>query len=1122
VSAYFRICVILGLLLPACAMQGESALAAEIDKSLSLSLKVQRSEIAVSTMQLEFFPIVPGSMRIIVGRRKLNEGVDFKINSHTGALILMDPALLDRKLHMSWRYYRLDFPAILSLHAPGSLPVYNPDSTISDSAMATGQFEHPAEQSSQLRYSGSFLRGITVGSGGSVGMESGLRLKVDGQIGRNVEVEAFLSDRNSPIQPEGRSQSLEEIDRIHVKVRSPNWQTTLGDFDLGLSQGNYLQYARTVDGIQAGYRDEKRSLQAHAASARGRFNRMNIDGREGLQGPYQLLSEQSNDNIVVLAGSEQVWIDGIKLSRGEDRDYVIDYSLAQLRFTARQVIAADSRITVEYQYSERLYSRGLFGINGSSELFTKNLHFEFGLVRERDDPDDPLDQFLDADDLEILKMAGDQDTLALGSGILIVEPGEGHYMLLDSTAGSWGHYSFLEEVPDSLHENYIYQLRFHELQANQGDYSRQYTSSGLIYYQFEGLGQANWAPVIPLVAAVSHDLLDSRLIYKNEKIQLSLESAVSNSDDNLFSSLDDNDNIAQALRLKFDYRANPFILAGRDFGRPGIRLLGISEEENFKTFTPVDEIEFSRDFGLSRQGSGTLKRGDIEVFIRKSDSLYARASTALLKRDSSESKRYKFMYMYRPGSGLWNSADLSKREFNNPVGGSDLESYSLSTGLDLQRDWLMVNVLHEEETGISNTVNRFRQYSARQEHAWAKKLTSIIDYKHRRNQFNSLPGQWEELSLTRVSRFRLNFAGNLSGSADWTHRILDYALADSVDSRSDIALINMRGRLGSNSWNLLYRAENSLQQQSLTQYIQVDSLQGDYSRDPLNPDIFVPDPDGNYLAIQSGRGPSVQLASLELEAALRSRLPGKIESETRISLQETGNHKNPADVYLLKPQAFLSDSTRRASILLRQDLDLREADKSSRRWRLRIENFRSLDQMLLNSANRENRFKAALRLRWSSDKGRYSLEFISKTQKINYTQSPEASRKVLANRIDGAWTIDLFKEWQLKLEMESEKGQEELQSISAIRASFKPVLQWRPGIRGSLRFWTVLQQAWSDSEVVPYELLSGARIGRTLRAAIEGRYKIGKKTQFSLSWKMDQLPERDAIHSASAQIQSFF
>src|SRR5690606_20719157 len=53
------------------------------------------------------------------------------------------------------------------------------------------------------------------------------------------------------------------------------------------------------------------------AGSRGKFNTNYFNGIEGVQGPYRLSGINNERDIIVIAGTEKVFLDGIEMKRGE-------------------------------------------------------------------------------------------------------------------------------------------------------------------------------------------------------------------------------------------------------------------------------------------------------------------------------------------------------------------------------------------------------------------------------------------------------------------------------------------------------------------------------------------------------------------------------------------------------------------------------------------------------------------------------------------------------------------------------------------------------------------------------------------------------------------------------------
>ncbi|MCK5077004.1 MAG: hypothetical protein KAR38_11545, partial [Calditrichia bacterium] len=277
-----------------------------------------------------------------------------------------------------------------------------------------------SEDVSDLKKSGSFVRGFQVGSNQNLTLNSSLNLFIKGNITENTSITAALTDENTPIQPEGNTQRLNEVDKVYIKVKSPYVQGTMGDFDFYLKESSLDRLQRKLQGVYLQSNNAAGKMSAIYASKRGNFHHNSFLGQEGNQGPYLLTGKNGERNIIILAGSERVYINGLLKKRSENLDYVIDYSAGEITFTSRLLISSESRIEVDFEY---LDSRQRFGKNLYMGRYKKKLFSGFSIkgsfYEETDDINNYLadSEPLSAEEKSILKNAGNNPDSAFISGV---------------------------------------------------------------------------------------------------------------------------------------------------------------------------------------------------------------------------------------------------------------------------------------------------------------------------------------------------------------------------------------------------------------------------------------------------------------------------------------------------------------------------------------------------------------------------------------------------------------------------------------------------------------------------------------------------------------------------------
>ena len=184
--------------------------------------------------------------------------------------------------------------------------------------------------------SGSISRGVTIGNNQNSVLNSELDLQITGKLNDKVSLRASIQDANIPLQESGYSQRLDEFDQVFIELFSDNWKIRAGDIDLQNPNSYFARFSKRVQGLSVdvnlNHDDSKTNLFASGALVRGQFSRSQFTAQEGNQGPYKLRGNNGELFVLIVSGSETVYVNGILVNRGENEDYIIDYNAGEILF----------------------------------------------------------------------------------------------------------------------------------------------------------------------------------------------------------------------------------------------------------------------------------------------------------------------------------------------------------------------------------------------------------------------------------------------------------------------------------------------------------------------------------------------------------------------------------------------------------------------------------------------------------------------------------------------------------------------------------------------------------------------------------------------------------------------
>ncbi|ACF13939.1 hypothetical protein Ctha_1480 [Chloroherpeton thalassium ATCC 35110] len=476
-----------------------------------------------------------------------------------------------------------------------------------------------------LRKSGTIVRGISVGTNQDLTVNSGLRLQLEGSLAPGVNVTAALTDENTPIQAEGNTQTLQEFDRVFVEIESEHAKATIGDFNLSLDNSEFASLDRKLQGGQISANlDVGRSHYeglVSVAFSRGKYNVNQFNGLDGVQGPYRLTNQDGEPLIVVLAGTEKVYVDGELQTRGQNNDYVIEYSSGEITFTSECLITSDSRIVVDFQYTENLYPRSFFGTQFQSLFLNDKVKIQATFLNESDDKDNPIDITLSEANIETLKAAGADKSKAIDTTAFAGKDSDG------SAAGNYIRKDTLIDgetiqiyryAPSS--DSAYWSPSFSYVDDGTGSYEK--ISYGI--YEYVGEGNGDYEAYYALPLPQSQSLFDlAVLLQPHPFLTVKLEGALSENDLNTFSALDDSLKGGNAYLVAVQYAPKQVRVGGKNIGDFDIQVSQRYTSQNFAFFDRTQSVEFERDYNLIDSDGDELVSEDASQTVQKASFGYS-------------------------------------------------------------------------------------------------------------------------------------------------------------------------------------------------------------------------------------------------------------------------------------------------------------------------------------------------------------------------------------------------------------------------------------------------------------------------------------------------------------------
>ncbi|MCH1612695.1 MAG: hypothetical protein L7S72_05295 [Flavobacteriales bacterium] len=1107
------------------------------------------------TIVIDTFSVNPRTFQIL-NNNKESVSLDYKLLPYKGLVVFLDipydtlifnyhPLLID----FSKKYYKHP----ISLNRTIEQKQYHPSLNIISTDNSNNLF-----QGTKLNRTGSISRGLMVGNNQDFSLNSNLNLQLSGMISPTMKILASVTDDNIPIQPQGNTQQLQDFDKVFIQVSDQKWKLTAGDFWIKNKDSYFLKYHKRGQGIHLknkiiGNNNIEIDVENSASISKGKFGRNVIQGIEGNQGPYRLFGNENESYIIILSGTENVYIDGVLLKRGQNNDYIIDYNTAEISFTANTLINKDKRIIVEFQYSDKNYARSL--LQSSATVKKNNSSFYVHAYGEQDSKNQPLQLDFDLLDRQTLENIGDNIDLAIGSGIDSVDFNQATnlYQKIDSLGYEVYQYSTDEQQA-------VYMLTFSNVGQGKGNYKiKENNALGKVFEWIAPdtisfgaiIKNGDYSPIKKLVTPKKRQIISvgGKTIWSGNS--LNYELSTSNMDLNTFSNINNEDNIGFAGLVSFE---NKNTLKEKWELNQQYRIESISKD--FRRIERFREVEFERNWNIQNlitpkdqllsSARINLKHLENGLFQYQLNSYFIKDDFNGYKNDFKIKWNKKFNLNFdgslMNSDGQFNTSFLRhKTDLFIPIKGFKLgfkdinennqffSADTLNNNSYRFYDW---KVYIENYDSTKNRVQFFYQerYDWFKDRSILKKATKAIS-----------PGLMVGISSRKNFNLNYSLAYRMLQSDSTLTNILP---ENSLASRLNYNLKLLNGGINTNSF---LEIGSGLELQKEFIYIEVPAGQGVYTWNDYNDngikelnefEIAAFSDQATYIRVFTPNNNYIKIYSFQYNQNLNIDFKRIIDGKTTVekflnkfyNQTAVNTHKKTNDLDL---QTLLNPLVNADNPIIQQmSNSLRNSlffNRSSSKYSVElVTQLFANKNLLINGTDFISTNKDQIKFRWNINKSFMLNSQLTKEIKKNSStymtnRNYDIENKEINNRIsfqpNTLFRVALngrYSEKRNSIEYGNEKA-----FINDIGLELRRSKRDKGLLNGELHLVNINYNGESSS-TIGFEMLEGLQLGKNITWKLGFQKNMSNNIQISINYNGRKSEENKAIHTGSMQMRAFF